>query len=360
MSDHQPSTDPQLYRSVVEDQTELIVRWSSDGRRTFVNESYCRYFGLTHAEAMSSDFMPLVHPDDRAMVEAKVRSLSLENPVASGEHRVVRPDGRTGWNRWVDRALFDGEGRVIGYQSVGRDITERKQAEEELRNSREELRKLATRLESVREEERTAIAREIHDELGQVLTGLRLDIHWLKDKLPATGNGLGARLGSMTKLVDHALQEVRELATRLRPALLDDLGLEAAVEWQAEEFTRRTDIPVELELRVSELLPDRDRDTAVFRILQEALTNVARYAEATGVQIRLYIRDGDELRMTVRDNGHGISRDQVRSTTSLGLLGMRERAGALGGLVLVRPREEGGSEVSLSIPLDPESEVISS
>lgn len=360
MSSRQPLHDSNLYQSVVEDQTELIIRWTPDGRCTFVNESYCRYFGITQAEAMNTEFMPQVHPDDRAMVEEKIRSLSLENPVASGEYRVLRPDGLIGWNRWIDRALFDGEGRVIGYQSVGRDITERKQAEEELRNSREELRKLATRLESVREEERTAISREIHDELGQVLTGLRLDIHWLKGKLPANGNGLEDRLGSMARLVDHALKEVRELATRLRPALLDDLGLEAAVEWQAEEFTRRTDIPVELELRMSELLPNRDRDTAVFRILQEALTNVARYAEAMEVQIRLYIRDGDELRMTVRDDGCGISRDRVRSTTSLGLVGMRERAGSLGGLVLVRPRDEGGTEVSLSIPLDPESEVISS
>jgi PAS domain S-box-containing protein len=360
MSKDQPQAqqpiDP-IYRAVVEDQTEFIVRWRRNGVRTFVNKSYCRYFGKPREELIGTSFLPLVAEEDRALVERKIASLTPDNPAASGEHRVIRPDGTTGWHRWTDRAIFDERGELVEYQSVGRDISERKAAEEELRESRELLRKLAARLEAVREEERSAIAREIHDELGQVLTGLRMELVWLRDKLPPNGDHLEERVNSMAELLDRTLEDVRKLASRLRPAILDDLGLEAAIEWQADDFSKRTGIPCRLESEATGLEPDRLRDTAVFRTLQEALTNVARHAEATAVDIRLYVKDDDELRLKVTDNGKGITREQIRSSTSLGLVGMRERVGGLRGLVLIHPAAKGGTEVSLSLPLESENEV---
>jgi signal transduction histidine kinase len=225
-----------------------------------------------------------------------------------------------------------------------------------LRASQDQLRALAIRLQDVREQERAAIAREIHDELGQELTALKLDIAWTRNRLrrsdPAESAGIDARLLDMSSLADRSIATVQRIASGLRPRVLDDLGLAAAVEWQAQQFQERTGIRCRLGAHIDDEQIPMPAATAAFRIFQEALTNVARHAEASRVKVQIGRVRGD-LVLEVSDNGRGIRPEAVSSTTSIGLLGMRERAVALGGEVLVEGFPGRGSSVLLRLPLEP-------
>jgi PAS domain S-box-containing protein len=245
--------------------------------------------------------------------------------------------------------LYDREGRVIGHFGIQRDITDRRQAENEVIRSRQELRDLTARLQLVREEERTCLAREVHDELGQVLTGLKIDLAWLKPRV-ADRREVAERVQSLIGRIDGAMDTVRRIASDLRPSLLDDLGLVAAVEWQAQEFERSTGITAELV--VESVQPDLDDAcaTTVFRILQETLTNVVRHAHASRVYISLGVTD-QELILQVKDNGRGITKSEMASPRSLGLIGSRERAIACGGELVIEGVRGKGTTVLLRIPL---------
>jgi signal transduction histidine kinase len=236
-------------------------------------------------------------------------------------------------------------------QSMWRDITERKKAEEQLRRSEEQLRNLADHLQSVREEERTTIAREVHDDLGQTLTALKMDISWLGKKLPKDQETLLEKTKAMRKLTDMTIKTVKRISTELRPGLLDDLGLVAAIEWQAEEFQNRTGIRCELAVDPEEIILDRDRSTAIFRIFQETLTNVARHAKATRVTASLKEKD-DKLELRVRDNGSGITKEQISDSKSFGLMGIRERVHPWGGEMKISGRPGKGTTVVVSIPIE--------
>jgi DNA-binding NarL/FixJ family response regulator/signal transduction histidine kinase len=208
------------------------------------------------------------------------------------------------------------------------EITERKRTEKELKNSREQLRALATHLQSVREEERRQIAREVHDELGQALTGLKIDLSWLGGRLSqsdvkARRPSILEKIQSMSKFIDATIQTVRRIATQLRPGVLDDLGLVAAIEWQAQDFQKRTGIRCKFIRSAEDISLDQERSTVVFRIFQETITNIARHAKATRVSTRLKKDDGN-IMLEVEDNGRGITEEEIHDSKSLGLLGMRE------------------------------------
>jgi PAS domain S-box-containing protein len=234
--------------------------------------------------------------------------------------------------------------------AIMHDITERKKAEEELRRSQEQLRNLSEHLQRAREEEREGIAREIHDELGQVLTALKMDLSWLGKRLPFDKESLHEKVEAMSKLIDTTAQTVKRISTQLRPGLLDDLGLVPAIEWQAQQFQERTQIPCELELETDDIVLDRELVTAFFRIFQEALTNVARHADATLVKVTLKSKDG-KLLLRVSDNGRGITKQQISHPKSFGLLGMRERARFWRGAFKVSGVQGKGTTVTASIPL---------
>jgi PAS domain S-box-containing protein len=245
--------------------------------------------------------------------------------------------------------VYDELGRIAGHFGIQRDVTDRHQASEQIRVSREQLRALASRLQKVREEERTGIAREIHDELGQALTGLKLDISWMKSRLPKTHKML-AHCTSVIERIDQTLNSVRRIATELRPSVLDQLGLEAALEWQGQEFSARTGIEVATEVSTNgELLPD-DLGSSAFRILQESLTNVARHSKATFVTIRL-TQTPEILVLEVTDNGIGAPIKCLDGTSSLGVIGMRERALACGGEFSISGHPDRGTTVTLRVPL---------
>jgi signal transduction histidine kinase len=218
---------------------------------------------------------------------------------------------------------------------------------ERLRESEDKLRRLAAHLISIREEERAHIAREIHDELGQVLTGLKMEVTWLAKRLK--DKPLIDKTDSMCALIDSSVQTVRKIATGLRPEMLDDMGLVAAVGWQAKEFQKRTGIRCRLKLP-AETKFDIEISTTMFRIFQEILTNVARHARATRVDIELALRDSEVL-LDVVDNGVGIQDTELTGKKSLGLLGMQERALLFGGDVKITGSPGHGTRVSVNIPL---------
>ena len=244
--------------------------------------------------------------------------------------------------------IYDDRGRIAGEFGIQRDITGQYLAGEQIRESREQLRALASRLEKVREEERTEIAREIHDELGQALTGLKLDIAWMKNRLPRDHEAI-AQCASIIERIDQTSNAVRRIATALRPSVLDQLGLAAALEWQGQEFEARTGIKVGLEVLCDSVpIPD-DLGSPVFRILQESLTNILRHAHATRVTIRL-AGTPTFLELEISDNGIGCTSECLEGTRSLGLIGMRERALACGGEFSISGARGRGTTVALRIP----------
>ena len=251
--------------------------------------------------------------------------------------------------------IRDDAGITIGRVLVFRDITERQKAAEEIRHSRERLRALGAHAEKVREQERLRIAREVHDELGQMVTGLRMDLAWMEKRLPGVGDeslrrSLSDKARSMFELLGHMVHAVRRISAELRPVVLDDLGLVPALEWQAREWQARTGIECSVISTAENLTVTPECGTAVFRIFQETLTNVARHAQASRVAARLSLADG-WLVLETRDNGRGITEEQQRETKSFGLLGMKERASLLGGACTVQGAPGNGTTVQVKIPL---------
>jgi PAS domain S-box-containing protein len=230
------------------------------------------------------------------------------------------------------------------------EIAERVSAEEQLRASRDQLRALAAQLQSVREAERASIAREIHDELGQACTAIKMDLALISHKTDKSQTSLRRKVDATIQLVDGMIVTLRRIASDLRPRTLDDLGLTAALEWQAQEFEKRTGISCRVTLPQEPLVLDADRSTAIFRIFQESLTNVARHSQASQVVARLE-KSGDQLLLHVQDNGVGFDLEEVKTRRSLGLVGMRERALLLNGELNVAGVRGSGTTMTLRIPL---------
>jgi signal transduction histidine kinase len=226
---------------------------------------------------------------------------------------------------------------------------ENRKAQERLMRSHDQLRALTGHLQFVREEERTRIAREVHDELGQSLTGLKIDLSWLLGKV-ASDRALQRKIKAMSADVDNTIQTVRRIATELRPGVLDSLGLAAAIEWQAMDFQESTGIPCDVKIEVKEAIWDREFSTTCFRIFQETLTNIIRHANATRVFVRLSQVD-HELVLTVRDNGRGILEKEIIHPRSIGLIGMRERVAQVGGQVFLFGVPGRGTTVTMRVPM---------
>ncbi len=300
-----------------------------------------------------SFFNTLIHPDDAAVRESLLDRFAdaPEGAIVESEFRLKNASGEWRWFSSRDvifKRTSDGLLKII--LGIAQDITEKKAAEEELKKSREQLRTLLAHLQSVREDEQARISREIHDELGQSLTALKMDLAWMVRRLDKEQKPLLEKANLMAKLIDMNIQTVKRISAELRPGLLDDLGLTAALEWQAEEFHSRTGIPCELFINPEDIELDRDLSTTIFRVFQETLTNVVRHAEAKKVMVDLR-RTGQEVILTVRDDGRGITEKQVASPTSIGLIGMRERIRFLDGTVKITGGRRGGTTVTVKIPL---------
>src|SRR5256714_6187027 len=295
------------------------------------------YVDITYAEDLSRN------SDLIAELARGVRS------AFTFEQRYCRKDGRGIWAPLTVSRLPAEDGVPLRFVGMVEDVTERKAAEAELERHRAQLRGLAARLEAAREAERTRIAREIHDELGQALTALKIDLLWLQKRVPGSSPELAHKLDGMTAIIDSTAQGIQRVAAELRPSVLDELGLRAAIEWEAREFAARTGIDCRLQLPEGQPALDPSRATAVFRIFQEALTNVARHAAATQVLVRLDFTP-QALELTVQDNGRGIREGALHNSRSLGLLGMRERAGNFNGNVSLAGSPGAGTTLTLTMP----------
>ncbi len=475
----------ELFRAIVEDQSEMIVRWKPDGTRTFVNQAYCRVLGKSAEDLVGRSFFPLVMEKYREGIREKIRSLTPDNPLATQSHQSISANGETYWQEWTHRGVFDAGGNLVELQSTGRDITEskraeealrlsenryrrivqlapeaivvadmatgkfvdfnpralalfklsaeeilgvgpvdmspalqpdgrasseaamayiqralagetpvfewmhrsssgedipceirlfqlpdesrllvrgtiiditeRKQAEEQLKATSEQLRALMATLRRAREDEGIRIAREIHDELGSALTSLRWDLETIDRAVAESGNSssvgeLRERLAAMTSLIDDTVNVLRRISSELRPSVLDDLGLAAAIEWQAQQFEARTGIICHCDGLFEDSDLNQDQSTAIFRIFQEALTNVMRHAAATRIETKMERKDGLFV-LTIADNGKGIAEREKMSGRSLGLLGMRERAQLIDGEVDLIGIAGEGTTVIVRVPV---------
>ena len=233
------------------------------------------------------------------------------------------------------------------WEGIAFDVTGEKLAELEIRESREQLRQLTAHVEKAKESERSRIAREIHDDIGGTLTAVKLDLAWLRGKL-GNNDPLTEKIQSMQRHLDSALESSIRIARDLRPSLLD-YGIVPAIEWQVDDFSQRLGIACKLVCPHEDIEISPELATAVFRILQEALTNIAKHAAATTVQVRFVVSDDDVL-LQVRDNGAGLAREALAKPESFGLRGMRERVAELGGRLDVGSGADGGTALSLELP----------
>jgi PAS domain S-box-containing protein len=378
------------FRHLVEGVREYaLFQLDSEGRVVTWNPGAERLKGYAAEEIIGKHFSVFYPPKD---VQSGKPSRNLAEALQKGqiedEGWRVRKDGSRFWANVVITALLNERGNLQGFAKLTRDmskqrermeslrkakeelqlrvdqraedllqvnrelraeVAERERVEEKLRMSLEQLRALAARLQEVREEERAGVAREIHDELGQACTAIKMDLALIGRKATKRQTQLQAKVKGAMELVDNMIQTLRRIASDLRPRTLDDLGLTAALEWQAQEFENRTGIRCSLTLPDEVLALDREMSTAIFRIFQESLTNVVRHAQATQVAARL-AKEGNALILEVRDNGKGFDAEEVRQRKSLGLVGMQERALLLNGEIKIEGEPGAGTNMKLRIP----------
>ncbi len=307
-----------------------------------------------------------VHPDDMPVVGVEIRkALETTDPHYSSqlEHRIIYADGATGYITVRIFIVRDDQGRTIKTYGVNQDITERKlaeqaskRAEEQLKSSREQLRALAAHLHRVREEERKRLAREFHDQLGQTLTALKMDLTMLQRQVAdkekeLSRTAVNVEIQAMQQIADHAVASIREIMAELRPELLDQLGILPALEFEAESFQGKSGIPCIFTSLIDEIQLDQEKSIALFRIFQEALTNVARHAKATSVRANIRM-EGKNLLLEIKDNGVGISPGVEDAKDSFGIIGMRERALVFGGMFEIRGAKGEGTTIVLRLPLE--------
>jgi len=331
---------------------DAILLANDDGRYVDANPAACALLGCPRDEIMTMHVWERRSELDQEKAHASWREF-LKAGTRTGSYTV---EARDGSRRDVE---FRAVARVLPglHLSILRDVTDRnreqREAAQRLSTLNDRLRSVSARARARREEYRTRLARELHDQLGQALAGLKIDLCWLSDRAgdAARDDAIAEKIRTMTAVVDETIERVRRISSELRPSVLDRLGLIAGIVWQLEEFGRRTGIRVRNLSRLEQVPIDRGRATAVFRMFQEALSNVASHAEATEVTVRMSKPSGHFL-VVVSDNGRGIDDSQVASEKSLGLIGMRERAELLGGGLEVRPGRPHGTVVTISIPLD--------
>lgn len=333
------------FRTIVEATASALIILSPEHRIREFNPQAEQIFGLSRAQALGQDFLELCLPDEyRAAVAADIKRALTGERTPGFE---VPAQARGGHERtllWSFSRMAEGAEHETVVIATGHDITERREAEQARR-----VRELAAHLQSAREAERTHVAREIHDELGQALTGLKLEVSFLARRVGDANGEMRKRLDGVGSMIDGTIASVRRIAAELRPQILDELGLLEAIRWQVQEFEKRTEIPCAIELSDAQLDWSTDRATAMFRILQEALTNVARHADATRASVRV-AREDDRVVLEVRDDGRGITKEQASDSPTFGLLGMQERARMFGGTLKVESGERSGTTVTVNMP----------
>ncbi len=325
----------------------LTINRLDDGRFVEVNDAFLRDLRRTREEVIGRTSVELGLWQEPAARERYIERLRREGTVVDLEFAGYTRDGRREITQ-LSSTLIELQGTMC-VLTIAHDVTDRRLAEAEVEASRQQLRALASRQQHVREEERRAISREIHDELGQLLTGVKLDLAWTHAHLPLDAAPARERVADALERIAGAMNVVRRIATELRPAVLDDLGIVAALEWQAQRFARMSNVRVAVDLPATDPPLDSNARTTVFRIVQEALTNVARHAGARTVHVSMQA-DDTQVVVVISDDGRGITEAELSDRCSLGLLGQYERAAAAGGTLSIDSLSTGGTQVRLVIP----------
>lgn len=341
------------FRIIVESMSEGIILQDQQGLITCTNEMFQRMTGYSDREVLGHSLAQFVDQDHQGHLKYQMNA-AIQDGNKSFDLTLRNKHGQKVQTICSVTFLGHGHGHSGGSVTILADLTGRQKVKDELLRSRQELRNLSRHLQSVKEEESKRIAREIHDELGQALTGLKIDLSRLslrlKDPQLDRAQTLD-KIESMMSLLDKTINVIQKISSELRPGLLDDLGLVPAIEWQAQEFENRTGIRCRLSSDAPDIPVEPDCATAVFRIVQEALTNVVRHANADLVNINIE-REGQKLHLMIRDNGRGISQEEVSSSNSLGLIGMRERLLPLGGTIQITGLPGKGTTLHLSFDLE--------
>lgn len=338
----------ELFQTTFDSAAVGITLYDRTGRFLLCNSALCETLGYSAEELLFKNLHELIHPDDLA------RDEELERQVIEGklkryevEKRLFRRDGKVVWVVLSIALVLDGEGSPLYFIGQILDITSRKAMEHELIESRCRLRELAAHHDAVREEERKRIALEIHDELGQLLTALKMEIALLRMQFESDSE-VGKRAADMRELVEKTICVVRQVATNLRPAALN-LGIVPALEWLVDDFGKRTNIAFDLNLASGEFYLDDTKATAIFRIVQESMTNVMRHAQASSVAVSLKHEEG-ALLLEIQDNGRGFDKESAQLGASFGLLGIRERVLVLGGSLAIDTEKGRGTTLTIRIP----------
>ena len=348
-----------LLRAVTDNNPDPIFMKDSRGRLVYANPATLRMIGKTIDDVIGKtdeDFY-VNTADGRAIMENDRRIMdSRQSEIV--EESLSNPDGSKRFYISSKAPFYDARGQILGLIGVGHEITDRKLAEEALRDRESRYRQLALRLEQVREEERAALARELHDDLGQVLAGLGFDLAWINKRMSNHDGEVKRKVENIREYVRTALQRLRMVYTQLRPGLLDEMGLSAAIESHISSFQEKSGILTILETHIDERVLNTDQITTLFRIIQESLTNVFKHAKASEVNVSLSQKNGD-LVLMVADNGKGIRKSDLKKQHSFGLVGIEERIKKLGGEFDIQGKAGKGTVLTVSIPVSgcPKSQV---
>ena len=320
---------------------------------TFANKIATEVLGYRKEEIIGKNVFDIFIPEDVSDEIKETIMKVLNGEAISPIYADIPIITKTGERRiiaWHLVAVKNKEGEIIDVLGSGSDVTERKRSQHRLEESRELLRNLTEHLQSTREEEKKRISREIHDDLGHALAILRMDLAWLKKRLPENQEALLSKVDSMSNSIAVAIQKVKAISAGLRPGLLDDIGLTAAVEWEAEEVQKLTGIKCKVISNPTEMILDRDRSTVIFRSFQQLLSNVIYHSKATKVQITIS-QTSENITLEVKDNGIGITDEQISNPKSFGLIGIRERLRFLSGELQVATVDGTGTVAKVIIPL---------
>ena len=337
------------YRTLFETTEEGVFIASEDGRVLALNPACRKLFGLKKTEDLSRHSVGdyYVNQEDR---KAFLQAIYPKGYVRNFETTYRKADGTTFTGLVTATLHKDAHGRPL-FMGIIRDITQRKRTERKLQDSRRELKDLSEHLHLLLEEEKKEISRRIHDELGQQLTALKMDLYWLNRHFPGQQPLISHKIKSMSQMVDTTIHTVQNICEELRPALLDNLGLTDALEWQVKNFRQRTGLGIDLTVSPRRVPLSQKDATLIFRLFQETLNNIFLHAQATQVKIALK-KSKNLVTLTIRDNGLGITEAQINHPRSFGILGMRERVDARGGRMKIRGLAGKGTEVAIKIPLD--------
>jgi PAS domain S-box-containing protein len=342
------------YRLISDNSWDIVSLHDTQMRVSYVSHSITRLLGYPVEEVLGKPALELIHPEEHAETIRGLQQIIEGSPFTSLENRIRRKDGTYIWFETFTTPLRDARGVITTFQSTSRDITERKKIEEALKESEEKLDFLSNQLINTQEQERNRVAMELHDELGQALVGLKFQLSNLQKRLRKDQRGLKDELEQTLRYLDQVTENVRRLSRDLRPTILEHFGIAAALRWLVEEFSKYYRIPISNQITDLPGLFSKEQEIIIYRIVQEALTNIGKHARAGSIIVAAE-EEADRILFTVEDDGCGFDLREITareaSKRGLGLVAMEQRARMAGGTLEVRSRKGAGTRITFALPI---------